>query len=841
MSRAIWVTILSCVLLIISQFISSSDDIVNDRRVFKEEGIGSALNMYFMSRAYPNATIDAGKISTEFDRHLDFTSQRNSIAEPWELMGPENFAGRILCLAFNTQNNNTLFAGSASGGLWRSYSTGEGVDAWDQVSLPIGTLSIGSIAIHPSDSNIIIIGTGEVYNYEYVGTGEHVWMTRGIPGTGIYKTTNYGNSWEQVVDHNLSSLLSFNMIKYDPNNSDVLYAAGTDGLYKSTNGGDDWNLIESAINVTDLIINESNSDHVVFSCGNLGSPGGGVYKSTDGGDSFSLVSSSFPSFNGKIMLAMSPDDPNLIAASVGYPSQEKEMFISSDFGDNWDDQNIEFTYGWYAHDLVFEPGNTDRLICAGVDIYRYTRSNTNLNKRSDWTEWFDYPEIDGPAGPSDYVHGDIHDIQYLPGSQNVVYFATDGGVFKSTNDAGTFSSLNSGLVTTQFYSGMSSSQQDENVFFGGLQDNGTVKYYGDGKWKRVLGGDGSYCGVNPDNDNYVFGSTYNLIMYRSTDGGEDFDYINDIPYHTDENSAFISPFEIAPGDPSVIYGASDRLFRSINNGASWNETSGGEFDNGKTATDIAVSYTNSNKLFVATCPLRQIDIGQYTYTDRSRIFRTINGGNSYSDVTSNIPDRFVTDIDVLSSEDDIIYATLGGYGTDHVFISPDGGITWNSLDNGQLPDVPFNSVCIDPFNNDIIYVGCDFGMYYSIDGGVNWTVMSDGLPENVIVMDISSQESEKKLRIGTHGNGAYQTTLLSELIISGIKEESVEVVEIYPNPCKESFKLRGNVEQVEILDMMGRIVKNYPKQSEYNVSSLASGTYLIRINNNQTISNLTIE
>lgn len=817
--------ILACLAIGFIWVFTSENDIQNDQRLFKKEGIGNALNSYFLQRAYPYDNIPTKRIQQAYQKFQQ-DNQIKSSANPWELMGPENFSGRTLCLAFNNENPNTLFAGSASGGLWRSYTLGAGAASWHQVNFPAGSNSIGSIATHPTDSNIIIVGTGEVYNYQYVGSGEHVWMTRGIPGVGMFKTTDYGATWTQVQVLNLDDLQSFNMIKYDPNNSNIVYAGGTNGLYKSTDAGDSWTQIYSVKNVTDLIIQPGNSNNILFSCGNLGSPNGGVYLSTDGGSNFTLTSGSFPSFNGKIMLTISPDNSNLVAASVGYPSQSRELFTSTNFGSSWTPHNIEFTYGWYAHDLVFEPGNSNSMVCAGVDIYKYTLNTQNLSQKSDWTQWDDNPPINGPGGPADYVHGDIHDIIYHPTNTDQVFFATDGGVFMSDNDAETFTSRNAGLVTTQFYSGMASSQQNENYFIGGLQDNGTVRYNGDGQWKRILGGDGAYAAINPDNDSYVFGSTYNLIMYRSTDGGQNFNYVNDIPYHTDANSAFISPFEIAQSNPSVMYGATDQVFASYDNGQSWS-TTGGDIDNGKTATDLAISKIDDSKFYVATCPLRQLDIGQFQYEDRSRLFVTNDGGMNYQDITGDLPDRFITDVDVSYQDDNIVYVTLSGYGTEHIYRTFDGGQNWYAIDGNQLPDVPFNTIEVDPYNFNIVYAGCDFGMYYSDDYGVTWTAMNDGLPSNVIVMDISYQKSGKKLRIGTHGNGAYQTDLLSNTNMVGVNSTENRAFDIYPNPAQDFIRINQPVESVQIFDMQGKLLIN--SNSNYiSIENLTQGTYLIQ-------------
>ncbi len=798
----------------------------NDHKI--TYGIGGKSDVFYMSRAYPNGTIDLSKMLEGHQANQVHRMEKSSYGT-WENIGPFNIAGRSKCVEFNPQNPNTIFTGTASGGLWRSYNLGVGVDSWENVPLNIGTNSISTVAIHPQDSNTLLLGTGEVYNYQYTGTGEAVWMTRGFPGVGIVKSTDYGQTWTSVLTNALDQALSVNIIKYNPDNPNTVYAGATDGVYRSYDGGDNWTQVSSNINVMDLIIHGSDTSQLLFSCGDLSSAGGGVYRSTDAGNNWSLVSGSFPSFQGKIMLGASPDNPDIVIASVGYPSGNDELFRSNDFGTNWNSYDAQFTYGWYAHDLEFVPGSTDDIVCAGQMVYKYKFSIQDLDRRSSWWIGYTQPSVGGPAGPNDYVHSDVHDIKFHPTIPGLVLFATDGGIYASTNNGGTFEVRSGGLVTTQFYSGTANSHQDSLLFVGGLQDNGTMLYRGTPDWEEVTGGDGAYCAINPDDDDYIYTSTYNLIVYYSDNNANSFNGTN-IPGMSDDESAFISPFVVAKQDPDVLYGAANRVFKSTNKGMSWNTVSG-MIDNGKTATALDVSHQNTDKIYVATCPLRQLATTTFLYDPPSRVFVSTNGGSSFTNVTANVPDRFITDLDIHPEDDNTVFVTLGGYGTDHVYKTEDGGTTWASLDNGQLPDVPFNSIELDPHNDSILYLGCDYGVYVSEDNGNTWQSMSDGLPDACIVMDLSISPVNNKLRIGTHGFGVYQNDLLGQPAPDvSVEEQNLLQLDVFPNPCTNLITVRGVSANgdLKLYSIKGQLVLS-GKGNQLDVSNVSKGNYLLQV------------
>ncbi|HEY7751066.1 MAG TPA: hypothetical protein VH917_02150, partial [Ignavibacteriaceae bacterium] len=246
-------------------------------------GAYHALEMWNKVRAYPGEIIPSDgfyNAFTEINLRFDRSNKSNSVNE-WKAIGPHNTGGRTNALAFNPQNPNTLYAGSASGGLWRSYSAGVGVDAWHYVSTGFPVLGVSSIEIAQNDSNIIYIGTGEVYNYNGAGHGAAYRDLRGTYGMGILKSTDGGQTWTKSLDWSYESQRGIWSIKINPLNSNTVFANTTEGVYRSYDAGSSWHQVNSVVMGTDLVINPADTN-IILSChGNFASIGFGIYRSSD--------------------------------------------------------------------------------------------------------------------------------------------------------------------------------------------------------------------------------------------------------------------------------------------------------------------------------------------------------------------------------------------------------------------------------------------------------------------------------------------------------------------------------------------------------------------------------
>ncbi|MEO8209345.1 MAG: T9SS type A sorting domain-containing protein [bacterium] len=748
----------------------------------KTSGALQSLDMWAMQRAYPEKKIpDAGYFQAyDYSKNYLANETDNLSGSLWETIGPLNISGRTLALAFNPVNGNTIYAGSASGGLWRSYTGGVGAAAWNYVPTGFPVLGVAAIAVSHSDTNSIYIGTGEVYGYQNSNGGMVNRITRGSYGIGILKTTNHGLSWIKSLDWSYNQSRGVQVIKINPSNANTVWAGTTEGTFVSYNAGANWNLVNSTIMVTDIAINPNDTGTVFIACGNLNTPDNGIYRTINSGNNWMRLSNGLPaSYGGKALLAMYRSAPNVIFVSIGFGFQNNSPTLlckSVDNGNTWitvSDFNYATYQGWYSHFVGVNPVDSSKVIVGGIDIFRSVTGGTNFIQESAWNTG--YPgrtPIGGPEGPPDYSHADHHAIAYHPSNPDIIYFGNDGGVFRSTDGGDTFEACNGGYQSTQFYPGFSSSQTDSLFALGGMQDNGSGIYDGDPAWIRIIGGDGCWTGINRRSRDTVYGSYQFLSMLASRNGGQSF-YNMGPP--TGYGTAFVAPFVLGNINPQIIYAGRSIMFKTTNTGESWDvKNNGATLDGNNPVFTMAISKSNDNILYAATAPL---------FT-RARIFRTSNGGENFNDITGIIPDRFVSDLAIDPLDNNIVYCTVSGFGSPHIFKSTDAGVSWINISNG-LPDVPTSSVIIDPSFSNHIYIGNDIGVYLTTNNGSQWQEFQTGIQDAAVVMDLSISEANKKIRAVTHGKGIFERNLFSNTVgINNISEnvEDFQLEQNYPNP-----------------------------------------------------------
>jgi photosystem II stability/assembly factor-like uncharacterized protein len=807
----------------------------------KTSGAAQALDAWAFARAYPGTELSM----TQFQRSWEFKKRQEAHAietrsdqAAWEAIGPKNIGGRTLALAFNPQNPQTLYAGSASGGLWRSYTAGVGVEAWHQVKTGFPVLGVSTIAFHPQDSNIIYIGTGEVYNYQNTAPGVSNRITRGTYGIGILKSEDGGNTWTKSLDWAYGDLRGINEILVNPQRPATIYAATSEGLYRTYNGGGTWTMIHPILMAMDIEMIPGDTSKLLVSHGNLNTNGNGIYRSLNGGGSFTKLTNGLPnSFSGKTMLDVSASNPNLIYASVANDFNSMGLYQSTNGGNSWISVNSEDVakyQGWYSHDIAVHPNNSSELIYVGIDTWKSTNGGNTLAQKSYWSNWyFGVTPVGGPEGPADYVHADIHAIYYHPQDPNQVFLATDGGIFHS-NDAGeTFSGRNGGYQTTQFYANFSNSVTDSAYAMGGMQDNATAIYEGNDAWKRVIGGDGLSSSIHPLDDDTIFGSYQYLGMARSYNRGDNFEFIVPPGGNGALPTNFAAPFELAPGDPNRIYAGRNFLFRSDDLGSNWTQTSSSPIDGNNPILTLAVSEQNPNHLYVGTAP-NGAEPG---------IFRTFDAGVSWFKIDDGLPNRMPMDIALHPQDDNIAYVVYAGFGTPHVYRTTSGAPPWQSLSQG-LPDVPTNTIVIDPIYPQHVYVGNDLGVYLSRDGGDTWEIFCAGLPDITLVMHLSISPANRKLRVATHGNGVFESPLAEPeaTSIDLLKAKARVMGQNYPNPVTDITSIPIRVDKpllisIDLIDMQGRAIRQLVESSRIyeakdltiDLTDLPAGRYLYQL------------
>ena len=724
------------------------------KEVGKRSGALDALNFWTRTRAYPNEDIPPAGFYNAYTYSKSNLSQTdNPLTYLFEQIGPHNIGGRTLDVQFNPLNTNTIFAAAAGGGLWRSFTGGVGVSVWHQVATGYPVLGVSSIAIVPNDSNTIYIGTGEVYNYQNSYGGLTVRVTRGSYGMGILKTTNYGLTWTKSLDWSYNTERAIQKVRIDPNNYNIIWAAATEGTFKSTDAGQSWNQVHNILMATDVVINPSNSNIVYAAYGNLNSIGNGIYRTTDGGNSWTELTNGLPAnYGGKAQLAIYQSNPQIIFASIGNGSNSGSgtwLCKSTNGGDNWSIINTTdyATYqGWYSHWVGVNPTNQNLVLTGGIDVFKSTNGGTTLSQKSYWYLWyFGITPPGGPEGPPDYVHADQHSITYHPTNPNIIYFGTDGGVFRSTDGGETFAGCNGGFQTTQFYSQFSSSNTSANIGIGGLQDNATAIYLGTDAWKRVIGGDGCATGIHPTNQNIMYGTYQYLALQRTSNLGDNW---SGIQPPNSSGTGFYAPFVVCRSNPNILYAGSNYVHKSTNQGTSWTITNGGQSLDGQPLLAITVSNYSTDTIYAATSPT----------STRGHVFVSFNGGASWNNITGILPDRYLTDIAIEPNNASTVYVAAAGYGSSHLFKSTNAGQSW--FDVGiTLPDAPGYSVIVDPLNANNVFFGNDITVYASTNAGNSWFEYSNGLPEAAFVYDLNILATNHRIRVATHGNGVYEADI----------------------------------------------------------------------------------
>jgi hypothetical protein len=801
------------------------------------------MDLWGAMRQYPSKTMDASEFSNAYvmARQMPTVSDMSMngpnapATNPWTELGPMNFAGRILSIGFHPTDPNTMWVGSASGGLWKTTNGGRGAaNGINWTYVPTGNfpvLGIGSIAVNPSNANEIYVGTGEVYNGDPGGsTGAgHYRLFRGSYGIGILKSTNGGTSWTKTLDFGNSSLKGVMDMVIHPTNTSVVFAATTDGVYRTTNAGGSWTLIHPVVFAMDLLFKPGDPNVLYVASGNFQSAGGGIYKTIDclaGTPAFFPLNSGLPATrSGKIHLAISAANPTRVYASVGRDpntSHTQGLYVSTNEGSSWTAAaapTILGNQGWYAHDVAVSPTNANRVIWAELDTYLSTDGGASFTKTGFWNQW-DIANTsvgdttEGLSNATNYVHADVHRIQLSPHNNNTFFLCTDGGLFRTTDGGSTFHTLNGGLNTAQIYSNMAQHPTIANYMLIGLQDNEAMVYEGNPGCRRIGQlGDGFHAAMN-FNGTIQLVESYYFNRRRSTNSGGTWGAGSGaVP--TTEVACFNVPMVFSRAPSSALMYAGTVLFkRSANSGSTWTNLNGGSPISGANAPAIAMVAPTNNRVYFSTAPDEAGGI-------RSKMWRTANAqypSPTFTEITNGLPDRYYSGIDVDPIDSNRIVVTLSGFGSSHVYISHNGGNTWSDM-GGGLPDVPHNSVFINPAARNQVYVSNDLGVFVANNvptsgvlgatTSVYWNSYNEGLPTAIMANHIVITNTGK-LRLATYGRGLWERDVASLTIPVNWKQFRAWPVD------------KGN--------QLQWVVSNQSNVKQYDVEYSKNGTQFTKLN-----------
>ena len=704
------------------------------------------------------------KIKNEMER-----ANEASARSTWFTLGPTNFAGRMLDLEFDLLDPSTLYAGAAGGGLWKTTNNG---GSWEPLSDETGSLAVNAICVAPSDSDIILIGTGEAtFNIDR------------ISGVGILRSTDGGATWNPTnVTYNESQGHGFHVMEANPLTGTIL-AGATDGLWRSTDNGATWTNVRPEDGGTDYYdVVWKPGTNTCYTVKGSASGGNGVKISTNDGLTFASGGAGPPGFAiGKSKLAISAADPSKLYVHFTDVTAYSSLgtYLSTNDGATF---TLRSTFdmvngqGWYNLMFAADPNNADRLIGGGVPMFRSTNGGTS---------W---------ASIGSNVHVDHHAIKYKPGANDELWVGNDGGVYQSTNDGSTWVDRNTNLVTYQFYD-ICVSQFSTNFVMGGTQDNGTDRWTGTTTWLNGLGADGMVCNINPTNGTTVYAEIQFGDHRKSTNSGSSFFGINTgIPGNNQQWVVPVAEDQTqGNGDHLYTQHGAFGIYRTTNGGANWVNVSS------HTAVWIDMSPINGNYVFTVAG-------GQVTYTTNDGANWTTAAGFGFP--TGNSTKILADPVDLNT-----IYVTFSGYGAlPHVARSTNLGASWTDI-SGNLPSVPTNAIAVDNLNTNHIYIGTDVGVWRTTDGGTNWAPYEVGFP-NAFVVDLELQKTSRKLVAGTHGRGAWEVDISAP-------QTGVDVVTPHPlnlmfdppspNPVSSETMLRfaakhsGEV-TLSIFDVSGRLV-----------------------------------
>jgi photosystem II stability/assembly factor-like uncharacterized protein len=686
-------------------------------------------------------------------------------------IGPAVTSGRVVSFAVHPKDKSTYYVGSASGGVWKTVNAGT---SWTPVFDGEGSYSIGTVVIDPKNPNVVWVGTGENNSQRSVSYGD-----------GVYRSDDGGKSWKNM---GLKKSEHIGRIAIDPRDSKVVYVAaqgplwgpgGDRGLYKTTDGGKTWKAvltISENTGVTDVVLDPRNPDVLLSAAYQRrrhvwtlidGGPESALYKSTDGGATWNKLKSGLPSENmGRIGLAVSPVNPDIVYATIESIDKKGGIFRSPDFGATWERRSEHDDQAQYYSHVVADPKNVDRIYVMHVFLQVSDDGGKTLHGLGER-----------------FKHVDNHEIWIDPDNNSHYLVGCDGGVYESFDRASTWS-FKANLPVTQFYDIAVDEAAPFYHVYGGTQDNFTLggpartrSIHGitNGDWYVTAGGDGFHSRVDPQDPDTVYSESQygGLLRYDRRTGQS----VGIQPQPGGGEPAlrwnWDSPLMISPHSHIRVYFAANKLFRSDDRGDSWKAVSGDlsrQIDRntlpvmGKVWGPDAVAKNVSTSFYgniVALTESARKEGLIYVGTDDGLIQVTEDGGTQWRKIEkfAGVPERtYVSRILASQHDAGTAYAAFDNHKNSdfapYLLKTTDAGRTWTAI-KGDLPaNGSVLAIAEDHVNPRLLFAGTEFGLYFTIDGGQKWIQLKGGVP-TIAVRDLAIQKQMNDLVVGTFGRGIY--------------------------------------------------------------------------------------
>jgi photosystem II stability/assembly factor-like uncharacterized protein len=689
----------------------------------------------------------------------------------WRELGPAITSGRITAFAVDPRDTRVILAASASGGAWKTENAGT---TWRPVFENQGSVSLGAIALAPSNPDIVWVGTGEQNSVRSSSFGD-----------GVYRSDDGGTTWRKM---GLEGSRHVGRILIHPQDPDVVFVAAMGslwgpnperGLFRTTDGGASWTQVlgmSDQTGVVEVQMDPRNPD-VLFAATFQrerrqwsmlgGGREGGLFRSEDGGESWTRVEGGFPTGPvGRVGITYCPGAPDIMYASAVGP--DGGIFRSEDDGTTWERRNAEIQSHWYYGELICDPRDPDRLYVPMTPMYVSEDGGStfrNLIRTA--------------------VHVDHHTLWVNPRDPEHLMVGNDGGIYIS-RDQGESWLWQSNVPVMQLYTVSVDMQEPFYHVYGGTQDNGSwggpvgtrfSSGISNEDWTYTAGGDGFHSQVDPTDPDIIYAESQYGVLYRIDRETGERRRIQPWQPQDEEVPAYrwnwSAPILISPHDPRTLYFAANVVFRSRDRGDSWavispdltRQISRDSLPlQGRIQPPDAIDLHASTALYgnITTLAASSMRPGLVAAgTDDGLVQVTRDGGESWHGTSAfpGVPEMTKVGMVAWSSvSEGTLFTVFDGHkdNTFRPFVvrSDDYGVTWHDV-TGDLPAFgSARSMAVHPRNGDLVFVGTEFGVFFSHTGGGRWLSLGDGLP-TVAVHGMAVHPRENDLVIGTHGRGFW--------------------------------------------------------------------------------------